>query len=155
MKQIMAAAVAVLMLAGCAGNGPGPKQVIGGVLGAAGGGAAGAQFGSGDGQLLATGAGAVLGALIGSEVGKSLDRMDKMYMSRTTQKTLEKAPTGNTNGWRNPDSGNRGSITPTETYQTASGRYCREFQQTIVVGGESQKAYGTACRQPDGSWKVQ
>ena len=25
---------------------------------------------------------------------------------------------------------------------------------TIVVGGESQKAYGQACRQPDGSWKV-
>jgi len=24
-----------------------------------------------------------------------------------------------------------------------------------VIGGKNEKAYGTACRQPDGSWKVQ
>jgi surface antigen len=40
------------------------------------------------------------------------------------------------------------------TYQTSAGQYCREYQQTIVVGGQSQSAYGTACRQPDGSWKI-
>ena len=32
--------------------------------------------------------------------------------------------------------------------------HCREFQDTIVVDGKKQKAYGTACLQPDGSWKV-
>jgi hypothetical protein len=31
---------------------------------------------------------------------------------------------------------------------------CREFQQTITVGGQTQEAYGTACRQSDGSWKI-
>jgi hypothetical protein len=31
---------------------------------------------------------------------------------------------------------------------------CREFQQTITVGGETQEAYGTTCQQPDGRWKV-
>ena len=25
----------------------------------------------------------------------------------------------------------------------------------IVIGGEKNQAYGTACRQPDGSWKIQ
>jgi hypothetical protein len=28
-----------------------------------------------------------------------------------------------------------------------------EFQQTITVGGQTQRAYGTACRKPDSSWK--
>ena len=27
--------------------------------------------------------------------------------------------------------------------------------QTITVGGEVQQGYGTACRQPDGTWKIQ
>jgi len=31
---------------------------------------------------------------------------------------------------------------------------CREFQQTITIGGTTQEAYGTTCLQPDGSWKV-
>jgi len=45
-------------------------------------------------------------------------------------------------------------MTPTRTYQTASGSYCREFTQTIVVGGRTEEGYGTACRQPDGSWQI-
>ena len=30
---------------------------------------------------------------------------------------------------------------------------CREFQETIMIDGKPQRAYGTACRQPDGTWK--
>ncbi len=68
---------------------------------------------------------------------------------------FENARTGEASTWRNPDSGNSGSITPTRTYQAPSGGYCREYQQDIIVGGETHKSYGTACRQPDGSWKIQ
>jgi surface antigen len=45
-------------------------------------------------------------------------------------------------------------VTPVRTYQSASGQYCREYQQTITVGGQMHQAYGTACRQPDGNWKI-
>jgi len=38
--------------------------------------------------------------------------------------------------------------------RTDSGAYCREFQSEIIVGGERETGYGTACRQPDGSWKI-
>ena len=34
------------------------------------------------------------------------------------------------------------------------GRYCREFIQEIRVGNQVQQGYGTACRQPDGSWEM-
>jgi hypothetical protein len=30
---------------------------------------------------------------------------------------------------------------------------CREYQTTITIGGKDEKAYGRACRQPDGTWK--
>lgn len=32
--------------------------------------------------------------------------------------------------------------------------YLREYQSTVVVGGRNVPAYGTACYQPDGSWKL-
>ena len=132
----------------------GPKQTLGAVGGAILGGLAGAQFGAGEGRLWATGIGAVLGAFAGSEIGKSLDKADKTYMTKTTQATLEHSNTGSTSTWNNPDSGHSGTVTPTKTYQRADGQYCREFQQTVTIGGKEEKAYGTACRQPDGSWKI-
>ncbi len=155
MKTITTTLIAVtaLVLAGCANN-PGPKQTMGTLIGAAGGGLAGAQIGRGKGQLVAVAVGTLLGALIGNEVGQSLDRADRLYAQRTAQRTLEHAPTGQTSTWVNPDSGNSGSVTPTQTYRSPDGRYCREYQTTVVVGGRQSQGYGTACRQPDGSWRI-
>lgn len=36
----------------------------------------------------------------------------------------------------------------------AAQPYCREFQTQTVVAGQVQPSYGTACQQPDGSWKI-
>lgn len=132
----------------------GQKQGAGTVIGAVGGAIAGAQFGKGDGKLAATAAGTLLGAIVGSEVGKSLDRADQLALAQTTQQTLEVAPSGRTNSWRNPDSGNSGTITPTQTYTKNDGQPCREFQQTVTIGSDIEEAYGTACRQADGTWKI-
>ncbi|HEY4134679.1 MAG TPA: hypothetical protein VGO34_05640 [Alphaproteobacteria bacterium] len=32
--------------------------------------------------------------------------------------------------------------------------YCREYQTTTTVGGQRTASYGTACQQPDGSWRI-
>jgi hypothetical protein len=32
--------------------------------------------------------------------------------------------------------------------------YCREYQSMTTVGGQQIASYGTACRQPDGSWRI-
>ena len=145
--------IAALALAGCSET-VGQKQGIGTLLGAVAGGVVGSQVGDGRGKVVATGVGTLLGALIGSEIGESLDRADQLAMQHATQSTLETAPAGTTSTWQNPDSGNRGTITPTQTYQQNDGTYCREFQQTVTVGGQTQEAYGTACRMPDGSWQI-
>ena len=72
----------------------------------------------------------------------------------TTQQALESKPSGTTTTWRNPDNNTSGSVTPIRTYQDSAGQYCREFDQTVTIGGKPEKSYGTACRQPDGSWKI-
>ena len=129
----------------------GPKTGIGAALGAAGGGLLGAAAGGG-----ATGiaAGVLLGGLLGGATGSVLDSQDRQTAAQTTQQALENKPSGATTAWKNPDSGNSGTVTPVRTYQSASGQYCREFEQTVTIGGKPQKSYGTACRQPDGSWQI-
>ena len=146
--------MSTVALAGCESmNGVGNKQLIGGGSGALLGGLAGSQLGSGSGTLWMTGAGVLLGALAGSEIGSSLDKADANYAQQANSRAYA-APVGETIRWNNPDSGNYGTITPTRTGTDNGGRVCREYQQTITVGGKTQSGYGTACQQTDGSWKV-
>ena len=147
---------AVLTITGAIGctTGAGPKEGAGTLLGAVGGGLAGAQFGKGSGQMWAVGIGTLAGALLGREVGVSLDRADRQYMEQTAQQSLESNRSNQTSRWRNPDSGNQGSFTPTETYYTGDNRPCREYQQTVTIGGRPEQVYGTACREADGSWRI-
>ncbi|MEE8334468.1 MAG: RT0821/Lpp0805 family surface protein [Alphaproteobacteria bacterium] len=153
MKLVIAATLA-LSLGACANNGYGDKQTAGALIGAGVGGLLGSTIGGGSGRLAATAAGTVLGLALGADIGRSLDRADRLYAGRSQQQALETLPVGQSAEWSNPDSGNRGSITPTRTYQVADGRYCREFQHAVTVGGKSEMAYGNACRQPDGSWRI-
>ncbi len=146
--------VLIFSLAACAEGQYGNKQVGGAILGGALGGLAGSKIGSGKGQLAATAVGTLLGALAGSEFGKSLDKVDRMHAAQTSQSAMEVNRVGQTSSWQNPNSGNSGTVTPTRTYQSAAGQYCREYQQTIMVGGREQSGFGTACRQPDGSWRI-
>ena len=120
-------------------------MVIGGVIG----GILGAHIGKGHGRTTAIIIGTLIGAKIGGEVGRSMDDTDRMKTARS----LETVRTGVPSSWRNPDSGNVYTVTPTKTYSTASGP-CREYTIDAKIGGKAEKVYGTACRQPDGSWQV-
>lgn len=144
-KNFFSLTIICAMLASCTMN----KQGGGALLGAVAGGLIGSQVGDGVGTMV----GAAAGAVIGSAIGKSLDDKDKALLAQTSQNALEKTPTGHKNEWRNPDSGHYGYVEPTKTYQSA-GRYCREYVQTVFIGGEKQQAYGRACRGEDGHWRI-
>lgn len=146
--------IAALGLSACETfNNSGQKQTIGGLGGAVAGGILGAQVGSGSGRLVAVGVGTLLGGLVGSEVGRSLDKADMVYAQRANQQA-HTAPLGEKISWNNPESGNSGTVTPTRDGYADSGEYCREYQQTIYVGGQQETGYGIACRQPDGTWRI-
>jgi surface antigen len=143
-------------LAGCGGVHAGQpsgnvNQVGGGLIGGVAGGILGSQIGGGSGKVAAIIGGTLAGAALGSYAGGYMDRADQQYLSHA----LETQPTGKTTAWRNPDNGHHYEVTPVRTYQVVEGRYCREFTTQVIIGGKVEEAYGTACRMPDGAWKIQ
>lgn len=121
-------------------------MVIGGILG----GVLGSQVGGGRGRTAATIVGTMAGVMIGGSIGRSMDDTDRL----NTARSLETVRTGVPSSWRNPDSGNQYTVVPTRTFDSSTGP-CREYTVDAVVGGKREKVYGTACRQPDGSWRIQ
>ena len=56
--------------------------------------------------------------------------------------------------WTNPNTDITYQVTPTKQYTASSGQYCREYTTTVIINGKPEKAYGKACRKPDGAWEV-
>lgn len=150
--RILVIVASLVTLVGCQSTGP--RESAGGLIGAAAGGLIGAQFGGGKGQIAAAVIGALAGSALGGHIGREMDSEDRARQAAATAAALESTRTGETLPWRSEHSGNYGAVTPEKTWQRADGTYCREFTQTVNVGGRQEQAYGTACRQPDGTWKI-
>lgn len=83
-----------------------------------------------------------------------LDEAEQQAMSDALQYALEFQPTQKAAEWVNPDTGRSGAVVPVRTVESSQGGPCREFITTIIIGGREEQGYGTACRQPDGSWEI-
>lgn len=158
MKKILAAVVATsLFVSACAPDGTiggmDQNQALGAGLGAVAGGFLGGQFGGGSGKTALAVAGALAGAWAGSTIAGRLSAQDRGYYDQAAVQA-QTAPVGQTINWYNPNSGAQGTITPTRVGQSNVGETCREYQQTITVGGRTERAYGTACKQADGTWRI-
>jgi len=146
----------LFILAALFGCAPGTRtgETIGTITGIVAGAIIGYQVGGDDAaKALGAGVGLVVGGLVGSKLGQMYDKLNKEEQrvhESTVESTIETSKIGEGNQWYNPETGNSGRVIITKKEE-----YCREYQQTIVVGGKEQTAYGTACRQPDGSWKIQ
>jgi len=141
----------VVAVTGCASIEENPKAAIGGLGGATVGGLIAAAAGGGGAGIAA---GVIGGALLGGVVGNYLDQRDRELHAKAAHQALETTRSGSAVPWTNPDNGHAGTVTPTRTYQAADGTYCREYQETVTIGGKQERSFGTACRQPDGSWKI-
>ena len=146
-KHFLALLAALPLLGACETNPS--KQDIGMATGAILGGVLGNQVGHGAGRTVATIGGAALGAFLGSNIGKKMDHEDQLKASRA----LERSPDGRSSSWRNPNNGQIYSVTPTRTYDGPSGP-CREFTTVTEIDDREEVVHGTACRQPDGSWRA-
>ncbi len=127
--------------------------IIGGVAGAV----VGNRFGKGSGRTAATALGAVIGATAGRNVGRSLDTTSRQRAGAAAHEALETADVGEPIRWENPDNVDGpayGSATVTRQGADSEGRTCREFQQTVIIGGREEQSYGTACRDDNGDWKI-
>lgn len=44
---------------------------------------------------------------------------------------------------------------PAPGQPSPGGADCREFEETIIIDGRPERAHGRACRESDGTWKIQ
>ena len=137
-------------LTACANYRNPTDREIGAVVGGIAGGAAGTQIGSGSGTTIATIVGTLAGAALGAEIGDRFGRQDRQQFAST----LERTPTGQTNTWSNSSTGNSYAVTPTNNYRS-NNRVCRTFVMQANLAKGQDRTEGTACRQPDGDWRVQ
>lgn len=148
-KKMVPAAMAIALLAGCASSGKEQAKTEGGVVG----GTIASQYGTGNPKLASLGVGTLLGAFIGKDVAAGLDKSDQAQAEVAARRAYG-GPIGEKAGWTNPQSGNSGTVTSIRDGYNNAGQYCREYQQTVTVKGTTELAYGTACKQPDGTWKI-
>lgn len=145
LKPVVVALVSTLLLAGCAS-----RAGDSGIAGANPGIVVGSQVGSGSGEPPV---GAVEGALLGADVGRSLTERDREIASKAEYEALEYGLPGRPTAWHGGRSGNYGEISVGSTYQV-NRLDCREYTHRVFIGGRPRIARGTACRQPDGVWRI-
>lgn len=85
---------------------------------------------------------------------EALSPDEQRAMADTFQYALENNKTNEQSEWVNPDAVRSGGVVPIKTFYNDQGLPCREFTQTIIIADKEEQGYGTACRQPDGSWQI-
>lgn len=143
-KKFFAALGLMALMASSCSN---PNETGGTLLGGAAGALIGSQIGGGTGKLAAVAIGTLAGAFAGNMIGKSLDREDQRTSVVATQQSLNAGQPVQWQSTRNQ--GVSGIITPLKVEGN-----CREYQTEVTIGGKIQKAYGKACKDANGDWKV-
>lgn len=176
-KKLIATSSLAILLASTSGAAYADGgKLLGTLLGAAGGAAVGSNVGKGKGNIVAIAVGTLLGAGVGNSVGKSIDHSNNSYHKTASYNPYPAAANYHVNPYpANPVYGQTDYVVPnyqhvaytpqpayaynstvtTVNTNVAAEPYCREFIQTITVGGRTQDSYGKACRQPDGAWELQ
>ena len=160
--KVVAAVALASQLAACAqnpvgygtpgGQGINGTQLLTTGIGAAAGGIIGNRMAHGG--AMGTLLGIVGGGVVGNLVGRGLTAQDTQR-AQYAQTQAYAAPVGQPVQWQNPQTGNYGTITPVRQGYDSTGALCREYQTTIVVGGQQQQGYGTACSRDGGrSWQI-
>lgn len=147
-KTLIPAIAAAALLAGCQSTATqtasGPGTFYGGVINS--------QYGaSGNHKLAQSGTGTMVGAFIGKEA--KIGQADLPHADAAAKRAYA-APVGERIFWNNPQTGSSGTITSTREGYNSAGTYCREYQQTVTAGSNTELIYGTACKQADGTWKI-
>lgn len=126
------------------------NQDVGTITGGIAGGLLGSTVGQGGGRMVAIAAGTLAGAYIGGAIGKNMDDNDRARMNQALENNSVNQPAY----WHNDNSGTNYKVVPVKNVTVDGNRYCREYQTIATINGKQQRMYGTACRQPDGSWQA-
>jgi surface antigen len=154
-KGFACAVAAAMFVAACShtGTSVGPREGVGTVAGAVAGGVIGSQIGRGRGSVVAGTIGAIAGGLIGMEVGRALDERDRQLAREAEYRALAYGRPGRPIEWRSPHTGYYGEVVAGPGYEV-NRLNCRDYTHTVYIDGTPQVARGTACQEPDGTWRT-
>ena len=153
MKKVIAVMLCAGLLAACESDGYGnDNEVVGTIIGAGLGVALGSAVHGDGGAAMVMGG--LLGGAIGNSIGSRMDEKDRRRHEQAYYQAMNNNRDYDTAGWYDEETGARGAVTPRRSYTDRRGYQCREYQQEIWIGGRREEGYGTACRMPDGSWKI-
>src|SRR3990167_7193689 len=143
MKKMITIGSMLVLAVGLVGCTPGNNIPGATIAGTAAGGLLGAAFFHGSGAWIGILGSALVGGVIGNFVGKKMDADDQARMAQAVTTT----PVGSQAQWTNSQDVTY-TVTPVRNY-SRQGRYCREYQTKVEIGGRTRNAYCTACREPD------
>ena len=146
MRRATLTAAAVLALSACAGQPPAGGRPDGANSGVV----QGSDVGAGAGQPTL---GLVEGGLLGAEIGRSPTEGERQLALQAEYEAPEYARPGQRTSWRSPETGNSGEVVVAAAYEV-NKLDCREFTDTVTIGGRVRVSHGTACRQPSSVWRV-
>ncbi len=94
-------------------------------------------------------------AAFGVEPAARYDQLsdeDVALAAAAMQQALETHGDGEAVQWENTESGNSGTVTPTATFVTDKGVFCREYRETVAIADQQGASSNTSCREDDGNW---
>lgn len=150
---IAALVAASLLTSACSGDAD--RRVDGGTIaGAVAGGLIGGAVGRGAGGVFAGAlVGTVVGGIIGNELARGMNERDRRIAAEAELDALERGEDGVRRSWRGSDEGYRGDVVPGRRYRRGRAD-CRDYTHTVFIRGREEVLRGTACREPDGSWRA-
>ena len=102
--------------------------------------------------------------LLGNELDRMLDPVDRQQLRELLQWTLETDPTfkteqtfetvvsGHATDWSNGHIA--GTIVASPAFTNAAGQSCRKLVHTVTVGRQTHSGSSTACRSDEGWWDL-
>lgn len=110
----------------------------------------------GDRKALAGGVAAAILCLAPGFGWAAEDPRDAAFLVPMLQRVLETARTDLETSWRNPATGNGGSIVVERTFYREPETPCRSYMRTLEpAGGAPQVTRGTGCRSSTGVWLIE
>lgn len=98
---------------------------------------------------------AVLGAAAGGGIATLGGEGES---SRPTQGTLDQfaaSPPGSERTWRDPATGDHGTVKILSAFQKPDGTSCKRLEETMwLTGSGEQRINATACATADGHWQI-
>jgi len=82
-----------------------------------------------------------------------MSERDVQLANETLDRALETLPGGSAESWANASNGHAGSVRPVRTrFSTAKNVYCRDYEETLTIDGQTDRYADTACRDSQGQW---